>query len=124
MKYTGILILLLASLLSPAAFAGSEPLTTGLFEDKAGFVDTKTGQKIEDAQNLMGYRYIAIRTGLQGSTVKDVAAFDENNAPITLGTPLNISVFKINGVDQGDARLKLWLKVPEGTSFKVKYLFK
>jgi hypothetical protein len=124
MKHQKIMFFLYLVFLTPFVYADSFSLETGFFKDQKGFVDSVTKQKVFDAQNLMGHRYIGIETNLKGSIVESVEVFDTDGNPIETGTPLNISEFSINGEEQATAILKLWLKAPEGTSFKLLYHFK
>jgi hypothetical protein len=124
MKHHRIWPAILLAFIFNLASAEATPLETGSFKDQTGFVDKATHQKVTDAQNLMGYRYIAIHTDLDGSTIKSVEVLDKNNAPIKTGTPLNISILSPRGAKKSSSLLKLWLKMPAGTDFKVIYHFK
>lgn len=124
MKYCRIGILIFITLIATLSIAGISSLTTGYFKDQTGFIDKTTHQKVTDVQNLMGYRYIALHTDLDGSTIKSVEVFDKNNSPIKNGTPLSISILSPRGAKKSSSILKLWLKMPAGTQFKVVYHFK
>lgn len=124
MKIYLSIILILQIIFSYSAFAAEQKLKTGLFEDTTGYIDKKTSQSVLDAQNLLGYRYIAIQTNMKGSIVNNVNVYNQKNMQIELGTPLNISKTVINNKEYKNAILKLWLKAPAGTKFYIVYYLK
>ena len=130
--FRALTITLVLSLSGIAHAASDKYLETGVLQDKAGMVDTKTGSKVDLVMNMMGmkdpktgitnwqWRYVLVLMPLDHNKIKQVDVLSPDGKPLELASPTQY----FNNYDKvNKAGVKLYIITKEGFSFKLKVAY-